>query len=393
MKVLCTSLFALGLTASAFCQQSFESITSSILSNNLSLAAISCSNIEADKSAASDNNLADPEVEFQHLWGSPGAGNKWTLSVSQSFDWPGAYRARSRANKARSNARRQLFVSQQQDLKVQVQEILLQIIGLKQQMALSDEILKNVNDQLTITRQQLSHGEATVIDEAKLRFELIGLEAKHDELSQQLQALHQELIALNNGKFIDITSLEEYPLCPLYDEETYVMSFENNDPFAAALIANAEAARAEGTVSRMGWYPGFSISYDHETEPGARFNGFTVGMSLPLWGNRNKSAASEAALSAAALEFDAYLLQRRGAIRADVAAAKAMRNRLDKYLSSFESIDYMGMLDTLRNSGQLTVLNYVCEVQYYLGLRSEYLELLNNYHLTLARLNRYNSAE
>ncbi|MDE6369672.1 MAG: TolC family protein, partial [Muribaculaceae bacterium] len=56
----------------------FESTVSEILANNPTLAARRA-NVNADiLGLKADNNLADPEVEFEHQWGQPGVGNKWS---------------------------------------------------------------------------------------------------------------------------------------------------------------------------------------------------------------------------------------------------------------------------------------------------------------------------
>lgn len=49
--------------------------------------------------------LEAPEVEFSRVWNTESGGeNKWSLSVSQSFDWPGVYAARREATRSSRSA-------------------------------------------------------------------------------------------------------------------------------------------------------------------------------------------------------------------------------------------------------------------------------------------------
>ena len=84
--------------AAADNNSAFEAKVSEILSNNPTLASRRA-NAEAESlNLRADNNLSDPELEFEHQWGTPSVGgNKWSVSVSQSFDWPGVYHNRAKA--------------------------------------------------------------------------------------------------------------------------------------------------------------------------------------------------------------------------------------------------------------------------------------------------------
>ena len=75
--------------------EDYDAAIDSIVCNNRALAARRAA-LEGDRlSLAAENNLSDPDVEFEHQWGQGHIGNKWSVSVSQSFDWPGLYKRRT----------------------------------------------------------------------------------------------------------------------------------------------------------------------------------------------------------------------------------------------------------------------------------------------------------
>ena len=88
--------------------EDYDAAIDSIVSNNRALAARRAA-LEGDRlSLAAENNLSDPEVEFEHQWGQGHIGNKWSVSVSQSFDWPGLYKRRTEVARSGADAFRLL---------------------------------------------------------------------------------------------------------------------------------------------------------------------------------------------------------------------------------------------------------------------------------------------
>ena len=59
---------------------------------------------EAQKlEAKTGNSLENPSVEFENLWRRPVPGNNSELTVTQPFDFPGAYAARNKIAKLKAS--------------------------------------------------------------------------------------------------------------------------------------------------------------------------------------------------------------------------------------------------------------------------------------------------
>ncbi|MDE7141660.1 MAG: TolC family protein, partial [Muribaculaceae bacterium] len=63
---------------------------------------------------------------------------------------------------------------------------------------------------------------------------------------------------------------------------------------AKAIEATGRLAEAEASVAKAGRYPSFSVGYRHAFEEGTHFDGFSVGIGLPLYSRRHSSEASDA---------------------------------------------------------------------------------------------------
>ena len=97
-------LFSLFSTPSPLMADSLDEMAKSIAENNGSYKS-ELAKAEADiMDEKVSNNLEDPEIAVSHAWGAEGIGNKFGVEISQSFDWPGVYRARSKATAENSRA-------------------------------------------------------------------------------------------------------------------------------------------------------------------------------------------------------------------------------------------------------------------------------------------------
>lgn len=365
----------------------FADIESQVVANNTDLTSLAGANEADNLAAASENNLSDPEIEFEHLWGKGSV--KWGAGISQSFEWPSLYGARSKANKAGAEARRLMFESERADLVFKSRQLMLEIVGIRQQMQFADSMISNLEHLLATTQLAMQRGQATRLDVSKARFALLSLKQEREGYTDLLQTSRSQLVALNGGKNVDISSLDSYPQASLLAQNEYIEAFDNNAPFAAAMRARVEAANAEAGAARLSSMPGFTVGYRHAYEEQTHFNGFSLGMSLPLFSGRHKRKAADAAVLAEKLGADSYTISMHADIAAAHTRARRMQARLDDFRKVFDDCDYTGILTRLYENGQINVIDYINEINYYLGVRREYLQLQNEYQLTLASLNRY----
>lgn len=391
MKRIALYIISLTLTASAFGQNKlFESTVAEILANNPTLAARRASTTADIAGMMAENNLVNPELEFEHQWGQPGVGNKWSISVVQGFDWPGVYQSRAKAAESGAKAAELLYRAELTDMRLRVSQTLADYIAARQQL----ELTQTVSENLSVIAEKISsafnHGEATILDYRKICFEKIEAEAATDAAAALTQSLCQELIELNGGKAINLDEIIEFPEFQLKDEDYYFQQQIANDPSVAAGQYLTESALYNVKTASRNNMPGFSVGYIHNVEIGDHFNGVKVGITLPFFANRHRKAEAASRLDAAQNEqFEAELAVSRRVIT-DHLKAKNLNTRIAQYSSLFPAggDDYLDLLRKSFDGGQMSLVIYLYEVNYYLEARSEYINLLHNRMITLLSLNR-----
>ena len=88
MRRICLIVLCLCGSIHSFAQGAVETVLREIERNNPELQAAAAALDEEKLTNRSEALLADPEVEFNYLWGAAGIGNRHDLRVTQSFDLP-----------------------------------------------------------------------------------------------------------------------------------------------------------------------------------------------------------------------------------------------------------------------------------------------------------------
>ena len=139
--------------------------------------------------------------------------------------------------------------------------------------------------------------------------------------------------------------------------------------------------------------PGFTLAYRHTYEEMQHCNGFAVGVSLPVF-SRSR-AVKAATLRANASRFDAAQADAsaRSAVMAAYSTAEKRRNTLSELNDVTLDESYPRLLLMAYKGGQINVITYIQELNYYLSARETRLDAEYQLRLALITLNKYNPAE
>lgn len=392
MKNKCLLLTALAMSVAGGVSartMSQNAAIDSIVANNYRLKALRSSH-EADYQSAVYEaiRLEDPEVEFEYLY-SPDAENKINVGVSQSFDWPGVYKKRAGAADMRREAWTYLYQSEANNLRYNARQAMAMGVYATQRLALLDSLRRNMERLQKHIQEGYDRGQLTILDVKKAALELYGLKTQIADVEQERQTALSELTVLNNGNPVDV-DLNNYIAEPFLDYEQYQAYARDNNPSVNAQASLARASRADADAVRASRMPGFSLGYRHAYEDGEHFNGFSVGVSLPVYSRARATRAASLQASSALFEAMAETAAAQSQVAADYAVA---RKRLDQ-LKELDAVtlddSYPRLLLMAYEGGQINVITYIQEIGYFMTARTDRLAAEYQYRLALLALNRYN---
>lgn len=387
LSILVPPLAASGATA-------FDEILSEVMTNNLSVKAeASRSRIQAEN-LLGDNTLESPEVEFSRVWGTTAeAGNKWSLSVSQSFDWPGVYAARREAARTAGTASQYLLESTVLDLRQEIRTLLIDIIHNAQLIDMQSELVDRMNKMEAYYKKAAEAGSETRINYNKTVIERIAVHRELHALEAQREALLSSLQSLNGGK--DISDMaerlgKEYPITAAVSPATISPEIiKERDPQYAAALASVEAAKSMVKVEKRSRIPGFSLGYEHENEGNEHFNGFSIGLTLPVWGRGHRIKSSTLEAEASLMDAEMALARRIAEMDGDLRQLNSLRTIIDEYESVINDKTNYELLRKALAAEQISFLTFIEETNYFIAAKRDYLDTLYEYNLTLVRLTRY----
>lgn len=363
-----------------------------IIANNMRLQSLRTRQ-QADfmQSISEATSLEGPEIEGEYLWG-PESANKWNVGVTQKFDWPGSYSRRAKAVRQQAKAWEYLYAAECLSVRRQAKEYLAQLVYARQQIGLLEGVLGNLQKLSEYIKEGYEGGQMTILDVKKINLELYNTRAELANVRQDESNALAALAALNNNMPVSVDA-SAYGAEPLLDLDTYLMYARDCNPEVNSLTQQSAADRLQAEALRSSALPQLSVGYRHAYEEETHFNGLSVGISLPFWSR--KKAVKAAALSAQATNFQAIAAASEA--QASIAAEYENATKRSQQLASLDAVtldeNYPSLLQMAYKGGQINVLTYMQELNYYLTARKERLAAEYSLRLSLIALNRYNPAE
>lgn len=380
---------------SAFCissikaQNSFDDYVSAIVDNNVILkgkqAEINTSTAELN----TINNLSDPEVEFSHRWGQNGIGNKWDLGIKQNFEWPGVYSSRNKEIDLQRAALDTQVIEYKRELTYEVKSTIYTIISANRMINLYTDVQATLDSLLVIYEKGRQMGEISILDVNKLKVETISNQRRLSNAKIERDEAVERLRMLNGGIQPNEDFLAEYPASALEDINVYMKAASTTPQIRYNELMYA-ASLQSGKTAKMNSMPGFSLGYIHEYEMGERFNGFSVGVTLPFFSNKKKSIVAQQAAEQYSLAKKVVDEETASKIREDYESAVKLRNEMYEYKSILDSTDNVQLLDKALKGGQISLVQYLQELRFFIEAKADYNDVVSQYNQRLLSLNQYN---
>ena len=347
----------------------------------------------ADRADALDlkaeNRLQNPEFGFGYEFGQGHLGDKHSFALTQGFDWPGLYKARSEAAKAFEQARDKNRETMRRDLELKVWQLLTDLTYERRMLARYQEIYSSLVRLEQKLDSAVERRAATVIDLRKARLEAASAAIGLSERESRIAGIVAEIRGLSSDSSLVIPVSDSYYTFPVLSKAEYERQLRENDPATIAAESYAELARAQLKVSKRSLLPGFSLGVKRIRELGEYFTGFEVGISIPLWQGSAKKKAAQARLEAARLGITSAAVSASAQSQAASSKLESLDRKLKPLGDFFGAGDYLAPLKRALDARQITVLNYLTEASYYLDAAAKYEDLLYARQLELLSLNRY----
>jgi len=387
MKKIAISLLFMAILLPVMAQKEMDTLLKEIERNSSALNALR-EQIAAQKlTNRTGIYLPNPEVAFNYLWGSPApVGNRTDISITQSFDFPTAYGHRSRISKL-ENANLDLrYQSERLNLLMRAREVCTELVYYNALVKEYSKRLLNAQRIAETYQMRFDRGDVNILEKNKAQLELTTTGNELSRVETERSSLLNELKALNNGNAVSFTATElTYEMLPPDFEQWYAMA-EAKSPVLQYVRGQIEISRQQVKLNRALGLPKFTAGYMSEKVVGERFQGVTVGISIPLWENRNRMKQAKAELKTAETVLEDNKLQFYHRLQNLFLKASRLQQEVTSYRQALSSYSNEVFLKKALESGEISLLYYLLEITYYYEAMQKMLESERELGFALAEL-------
>lgn len=390
MKQTVNTVVLILLIQMIYSQNSIDNILGSVEKNNKTLAA-NTQLVEAKRLEYKTGlTPEDPKVEYDYLVGSPaGAGNQTDFSVTQSFDFPTAYFSKkSMANQQIAKTELEL-ITLRQDILLDAKTICFSLIYLNKKQA---ELNKRVSQMSLVYegyQSKMQIGEATVLDVNKAQLLLLNLKTELALNESEIKRTISKLTELNGG--IAVILLDTvYPITPVVPDFVQMDSLiEANDLLVKIYNKDKDISSAKLKVMKSLALPKMEAGYHSQAILGQRYQGTHLGISIPLWQNKNTIKTEKANLLFTDFRIAEHRTEHFYENQQLYEKYVVLKNTLTEYDKIFGAVNNTELLNNSLKAGNISSIEYFMELSYFYTAYDNYLKAEKEYNQAIAILYKY----
>lgn len=377
----------LALAGPAAAQQTIDAVLQQIERNNTTLEALR-KQTEADKLQNKTGiTLPDPEVSFDYLWGDPSSiGNRKDFGVTQSFDIATIAGSRRRVADAQNGLLDLEYRAGRMAVLLEARQTCIQLVYYNALKTELEQRLAHAQAVADFYDRQLADGNASRLEVNKARLSLSAAQGELRRNEVERTNLLAELQRLNGGKPIVFEQAAyAQPVLP-QDFEAWYDEAAAANPALAYARQNVELKRREMKLGKLSGLPQISAGYMSELVPESNFWGITLGLSVPLWSNRNRVKQAKAAVVAAELQQKDATVQFYERLRNQYGRTLGLQRTAEEYRKALAELDNTQLLRKALDAGEISLLDYIVELGLYYTTVDEALAAERDYELALTEL-------
>lgn len=373
-----------------FSQNSIDSVIAEVEKNNTTLSAFR-KNADAELIGNKTGKyLQNPGVGFNYLTGDPSTiGNRTDFSIVQSFDFPSAYAYKNQISDYKNKQVELEYQNQYRLILLQTRQVCNELIYLN---ALRSEYRQRLNNAQVIAtsyKRKFDTGETNILEFNKSQIALLNLskDAENNEIERNL--LLAELTRLNGGISIDIADsiFQWLPVNPDFDE--WFLQAEPNNPSLKWAKQQVAISQKEEKLNTALSLPKIQAGYMSEMTQGQEYRGLMVGLTVPLWENKNAIKYAKAkTIAMQKVEIDAKL-QFYNEMKALHTKVVELQKSISDYRSMLSAFNNTGLLLKALNMGEISLTEYILELSVYYESTNKLLEMELKLNKAIAELNQF----
>lgn len=347
-------------------QNEVERVLQSVEQHNTTLVALRHETEAAKVGNHTNLNLPNPEVEFGYLWGSPSSiGHRKDVSAVQSFDFATVTGAKRRLARQQDALADWQYKESRMQLLLEAHHLCLDAIYYN---AMCKELMqrKQYAEEIASAQQKrLEQGDINRIEYNQVKLDLAAVCAELMRCNTERAAVMAELQRLNGGEPLLIEATDYPAVAIANDFEAWYAEAEQKSPALAYVKQQIDVANRELAVRRADGLPTVSLGFMGEYVSGENYQGVKVGMSIPLWANKNRVRQAKAEVEAAKARQTDARQQFYSRLHNLFVQQRGLRQVVQSYQEALRATDNTSLLKKALDAGSISTMDYLLGARMY----------------------------
>lgn len=367
MKIKITLLIVIAVFTKTVCaQSSVDKVLADIARNNKSIIA-NDQYLEARQLTFKTGLTPDnPKVEYDYLPGSPaGAGTQKSFSITQGFDFPTVYGKKSRVSdqqitksKFESEAFRQSILLEAKTYCIELIYRNKLAVELADRLERASSIHQNYKTKLEI-------GQGNILDVNKATLQLLAIKTELQINESEQNQVLQRLTKLNGGIQVILPDTIYPPVIIMPAFEEIDSLIEANDPIVKMIKQEKEVAKHQLGLTKSLSLPKIEAGYLSQSILGQLYQGAHLGLSIPLWENKNKVKAQHANLAWSDLQIQKHQTEHHYLNKQLYEQYLNFKKIVEEYQSLLLNTNNIELLSKALDKGEISSIEYFMEQSYF----------------------------
>jgi len=232
-------------------------------------------------------------------------------------------------------------------------------------------------------------GEINVLDFHKARLNLLNMQQEAEKNERERGLLLATLTSLNGGKAVVLTDSVFVPQTVDTVFDTFIANARYNNPSLRLLAHDMDVSQKQEKLVSALSLPKFQAGYMSESVVGQQFKGLTVGMTLPLWENKNTLKYQRARTAAIKVSAADEQLRFYNELKALHGKAIKLQASIADYKKNLALADNSALLNKALEAGEISLISYLFEQSFYIESQLRVLDSEKELAQIIAVLQQY----
>lgn len=384
---LCVCLFSLAINAQ---NNDVTRVLMEVEQNNNELKAFASMMESKQLEYKATNNLSNPQVDAYYLpYGNHSTGDYTEIQITQLFEFPSVYAARKNLIDEQLKDLETAYVSKKQDVLLTAKKYCLELIVLNKRLAIEQtrvEQAKQVFEQVKVLYEKEQVGILT-FNKAKIAW--LQEQFSIQKIELQRQSALAELRNINGGNDVEVASVEIMDYVALLDVDSLWQEKFVRDPYLISLQQKEAIALQEIKLTKNKSLPNLSAGFNQQGYAGEYYSGFYGGISIPLFGNKNKVKAAKANFQFQQSYTSVLSLDAKVAFEKQYNEYTLLREKYVEYNQTLGGLNSDALLLEAYELGEISFMEYYIELQFYRQATDAMLDMEKQLNLLKAELLKF----